>query len=73
MELVKPVKRVADEEVFYFAAAVVENVSAPVTVFTLFRVGVLVKSGAVKAAERERVFRKVGGDPVKDNADIAVV
>ena len=73
VEFLEPVHRVRDEEVLDFVAAQVEDVGAPVRVFALARVGVLVAGGAVKAAERMGVLGKVRGDPVEDYADFGLV
>ena len=73
MEFLEPVHRVRDKEVLDFVAAQVEDVGAPVRVFALARVGVLVAGGAVETAERVRILREVGGNPVEDHADFVLV
>ena len=69
VELLEPVQRVRDEEVAHLAAAVVEDVRAPVAVLAAPRVGVLVQRLAVEAREGEVVLREVPGHPVHDHAD----
>ena len=73
VELVDPVERVGDEEVADLVAAVVEDERAPVRVLALAGIGVLVERGAVEAGEGPVVLREVGGHPVDDDADAALV
>src|SRR5262249_23009517 len=73
VKLVEPVQRIRDEEVAYFIATVVEDVRAQTGMLTVARGEMLVQSRAIEAAERPRVFRKVGRNPVHDHADAALV
>src|SRR5262249_60751495 len=71
--LLEPEQRVRQEEVADFVAPVVEDQRAPVAVLALPWVGVLVERGAVEAREAVRVFGKVAGNPVEDDADPRLV
>ena len=73
VEFLEPVHGVCNEEVLDFVTAQVENVGAPVRVFALSRVGMLVAGCAVKAAEGVRIFREVGWNPVQDDSDFVLV
>ena len=73
MELAEPVEGVGDEEVAHLGAAVVELEGAPVGVLGPLRVGVLVERPAVEAGEGPLVLGEVGGHPVDDHADAALV
>lgn len=73
MEFLEPVHCICDEEVLDFVAAQVENVGAPVWVFALARVGVLVAGCAVEAAEGVCVLGEVCRNPVQNHADFSLV
>ena len=62
-----------EEEGPDLAAAIVEDVGAPVGVGPLAGVGVFVGGGAVELVETEGVTGEVGGDPVHDDADARLV
>ena len=66
-------RALADQEVGDLGAAEVEDEGVPVGVEPLPRVGVLVEVRAVEVAEAVLVGREVGGDPVEDHADPALV
>src|ERR1043166_3331018 len=69
VNLAKPVERVCDQKVAHLVAAVVEDVRAPVRMFTFARIEMFVQRGAVESAQRPRIFRKVRRHPVHDHAD----
>src|SRR5882724_4199509 len=69
MIFVEPEQRVADEKTLDLAAAVVENKSVPVRMFSLPRVAVFVEMRAIEITETRLIFREVGWDPIEDNAD----
>ena len=69
----EPEQRVRDQEVRYFGAAVIVDQRAPIEVPALERIGVLVKRGAVEAAEPVRIVREVAGHPVEQHADALAV
>jgi len=48
MVLFKPVQAVCDEEIANFIAAVVENKGAPIAMFSLPRIGMLIEMCAIK-------------------------
>ncbi len=73
MELLDPVPGVGDQEVAHLVAAEVEDQGAPVGVFAAAGVDVLVEGGAVEPRQRPLVAREVGGHPVEDDADAALV
>ena len=61
------------QEVADFAAAVVEDVRAPVGMHSLPRVGMLVQGRAVEVAQPVSVAGKVGRHPVDDHAHVGLV
>src|SRR6186713_3091068 len=65
MELAQPVERVGEQEVADLVAAVVEDQRAPVAMFSLPGIGMLVERGAVESRQRVCVLRKMSGDPVE--------
>ena len=73
VEFLEPVHRVCNEEVLDFVAAQVEDVCAPVRMFALARVGMLVAGGAIKAAKRVSVLGEVCRNPVENHADFVLV
>ena len=73
MKFLEPVERVRDQKIAHFIAAVVENVSAPIRMFAFARIEMFVESGAIKAAERKSVFRKMRRHPIHDHADAALM
>jgi hypothetical protein len=70
---VEPEQRVADEEVRHFVSTVIEDQGAPLGMLSLPRVRVLVEMRAVEEGEAVGVPRKVGRDPVQDDADAVPV
>ncbi len=73
VELLEPEESVGDEEVAHLAAAVVEDVGAPVPVLAAAGIRVLVERLAVEPCEREGVLREVTRHPVHDHADVGLV
>ena len=71
--LAQPEERVREQEVAHLGPAVVEDERAPVGMRAAARVGVLVEVRPVEVGERPVVAREVGGDPVEDHADAALV
>src|SRR6476659_8263480 len=67
MKLVEPVERISDEEIAHLIATVVEDVRTPIGMLAFARIEVLIKRGAIEAAESESVFRKMRGNPVHDH------
>src|SRR5687767_8457906 len=49
--LFEPKERAADQEVAYFVAPKVENLGAPVLMFTLARIRVLIEMGAIEVGK----------------------
>ena len=70
---VEPEKRVADQEVFHLAAAVVENECAPVLMLAEAGILVLVERAAVVAREAVGVLREMPGHPIENHADAGLV
>src|SRR5204863_6432111 len=52
---------------------VVEDQALPLRVETLARVRVLIEAGAIEAREPMRVVRKMGGHPIENHADAALM
>ena len=71
--LVEPKESVADEEVANFLTAEVEDEGAPVLMLSLLGVGVLEEMGAVEIAEAVLVPREMGGNPIENDADAALM
>jgi hypothetical protein len=66
---IEPEKRIADEEIADFAAAIIENERPPILVFALARVHVLVEIGAIEFGKRMRILREMRRHPIHDDAD----
>ena len=73
VQLAEPVEGVGDRKRPHLGPAVVEHERAPVGVLGPCGVGVLVERGAVEAGEGAVVAGEVGGDPVDDDAEAALV
>ena len=73
VQLAEPVEGVGDEEAAHLGLAVVEHERAPVGVLAALRVGVLVERRAVVAGQGAVVAGEVGGHPVDDHAEAALV
>ncbi len=73
MVLLQPVERVREQEVPHLRPPEVEDERAPVGMRAPARVGVLVQVRPVEGGERPVVAREVGGHPVEDHADAALV
>ena len=69
MELIHPVKRIADEEIFYLIATIVEDERAPVLMLSEAGIFVLEEAGSIEAREAMGILRKVTGHPVEYDAD----
>jgi hypothetical protein len=73
VELGHPVVGAGEEEAFHLAAAVIEDVGAPVLVHAQTRILVLVEGGTVEAGQGPGVHGEVAGHPVQDDADAGLV
>src|ERR1700729_1816351 len=69
MIFVEPEQGVADQEALHFVRTVVEPTSVPVRLFTLPWVPVFVEMRSIEIAETRLIFREVGRNPIKDDAD----
>ena len=67
--LVDPEKRVREQEILHFVAAVIEDERAPIGMRALARVGVLVEMRAVEKCQAVRVAREMRGRPIEDHAE----
>ena len=70
---VEPEHRTRHQEAADFGAAIVEDVSLPVGMKSLARIGVLVEMRAVEIGEAVRVGREVRRNPVENDADAVLV
>ena len=73
MVFAEPVERVREQEVPHLGPGEVEDERPPIGVRAAARVGVLVEMRSVEGRERPVVTREMGGDPVEDHADAALV
>ena len=73
VELVQPVQRVGNQEVAHLVTAVVEDQRAPVGMLALARVAVLVELCSIEQGQAPFVAREVGGHPIEDHADPALM
>src|SRR5262249_6151805 len=73
MVLVQPEQSVAEEEVLHFVAAIIEHKSVPIRMFSLPRIGMLVKMRSVEVAESGLVLWKMGRYPIQNYADSALM
>src|SRR5205823_5032303 len=65
----EPEERVTDEKIADLVPAEIKNERAPVLMFALARIGVLVEIGAVEFGKRMNVLRKMRGHPIHDHAE----
>ena len=70
---VHPEHGAGDQEAFNFLHAVVEDHGAPLFVFAAAGVGVLVAWGAVEHVQAVTVLRKMGRNPIQNDADACLV
>src|SRR5262245_2330093 len=70
---VEPEERAVEQEVADLVASIVEDERAPVGMFTLPRVGVLVEVGAIEVDEAVWITWEVRRHPVQDDADASAV
>src|SRR6266550_4287288 len=73
MVLLEPEQRVREQKVSDLVAAVVENERAPVLMFPLTRIGVLVESRPVEPRQTVFVLRKVPGHPIENQPEPRLV
>src|ERR1035438_5177925 len=64
MILIKPEQRAGKQEGAYLVAPVIVNQGAPILLFTLARVRMLIKVGAVEEGKPVRVFGEMGWNPI---------
>src|SRR5258708_39361992 len=69
MVFVKPEQGIADQKTLDLMASIVEHEGIPVRLLGLPRIGVLIKMRTIEIAESGFVFRKMGGNPIQDDAD----
>ena len=69
MKLIEPEQRVADQEIPHLVASEIENERAPILLFALPRIGMLVKIGTVKLGQSMSVLREMSRHPIHDDAD----
>ncbi len=67
---VEPKKRVANHKTAHFVTAVVKNITVPLRLHSLARVGVLEKMTAVECREPMRIAGKMRWHPIEDHADV---
>ncbi len=73
MVLAEPVERIREQEVAHLGPGEVEDERPPVGMRPAARVGVLVEVRSVERGEGPVVAREVGGHPVEDHADAALM
>ena len=73
MIFVHPEKRVGDQEILHFGAAVIENQRAPIGLRALTRIGVLVKMRAIEFGQAVSVARKMRRRPIEEHADAGLM
>ena len=73
VEFLEPVHCVCDEKILDFVAAEVKDVSAPVRMLALTRIGMLVTSCAVETSESVCVLGEVCRNPVENHADFVLM
>ena len=69
MIFVEPEKRVGDQEIAHFVAAIIKNERAPILVLALARIHVFVEIGAIELGQAVRIFWKMRRHPIHDHAD----
>ena len=69
MIFVEPEKGVTDQKITDLVSPVVKNEGAPILVFALTRIHVLIQIGAVEFREPVCVLRKMSRHPIDDDAD----
>src|SRR5207247_8314760 len=70
---VEPEEGVADEKIAHLVAAKIENERAPILLFALARVHVLVEIGAIEFGQRVCVLWKMRRHPIHDHADAGLM
>ncbi len=73
MVLFDPVQGVAYKKILHLIFSIVKDLGAPVRVFSLPGVRVLIERLAVKICQAMGVLRKMGRYPVKNHADPVAV
>src|SRR5262245_47249903 len=73
VKLLEPVKRITNQKVSHFIAAVIKNVSSPIRVFAAARVQMFVKRGTIEPAKRPRILWKMRRYPIHDDTNTALV
>src|SRR6266853_3385499 len=69
MVFVKLEQGIADQKTLDLVASVVEHESVPVRLLGLPRIGVLIEMRTIEITESGFVLRKMGGNPIQDDAD----
>ena len=66
-------QRSCDQKITYFWPTKIEDMRPPGTMFAFARVFVFKTSTAIKASEREIVFREMSWDKIDDHADTGLM
>src|SRR5262249_26548212 len=70
---VEPKERVSDEKIAHLAAAIIENECAPILVFALTRVHVLIQISAIELGQCVRVLWKMRRHPIHNHTDAGLM
>ena len=73
MILLRPVKRIGNQEVGHLRTSVVVNQSTPVRMRALAGIPVLINTGSVKAGQSIGIPREMSRNPVQNHADSLTV
>ena len=71
--MVEPKERIADQKAAHFMTAVIKNITVPLGLHSLARVGMLENMGAVEISETVRVSGKMGRHPIEDDPDVVLM
>src|SRR5581483_4279865 len=73
MVLLDPEEGVRNQEIFHLRTPVVKHKRVPVRLHALARIGVFVEMRAVEESQSVSVVRKMGRNPIQDDADALLV
>ena len=73
MKFFNPVQSIGNQEIPHLIAPIIKDLRAPVRMFPLPGVRMLIAGSAVKFSQPMGIFRKMGGNPVQNHADFILM
>src|SRR6185295_1094077 len=67
---VEPKERIADQKAAHLVPPIIKNITVPLGLHSLARIGMLENMGTIEISETVRVSGKMGRHPIEDDANV---